>query len=1556
MAVSSESGEKLLTAIFLSSLMIFLGIAAATDALIDNNRTTLPEKETVNDVILHLSQLNKPGFQEGSVFTDTTLSAGGMHTCAILDNGSVSCWGRGSNGQLGNGETSNKGTPTLTSSLGIGRTAVAISSGAAHTCAILDNGDVSCWGDGVRGQLGNGGTSDKSTPTLTSSLGTGRTAVAISSGEYHTCAILDNGQVSCWGLNSDGQLGNGGTTDKNTPTLTSSLGPGRTAVAISSGYGHTCAILDNGSVSCWGRAYYGHLSVGGTALGNGETEPFPPPETSPTLTSSLGTGRTAVAISSGDDHTCAILDNGSVSCWGSNVFGELGNGGNSNKNTPTLTSSLGANRTAVSLSSGGYHTCAILDNGSVSCWGSGRYGTLGDGGTTDKNTSTLTNSLGTGRTAVAISSGEYHTCAILDNGSVSCWGLAGYRLGNGVFFGTFPPTLTSSLGSSRTAALSERDFDGDGTYTIFQAHSYLDIQEQSISSGGGHTCAILNNGSVSCWGEGVYGQLGNGRTTNMTTPTPIGNLGTNRTAVALSAGYYHTCAILDNGSVSCWGRGDNGQLGNGGTENSTLPVTTSSLGAGRTAVSLSSGASHTCALLDNGLISCWGFGDYGQMGNGGTTSTTVPTLTSSLGTGRTAIALSSGQDHTCALLDNGSVSCWGSSHTGQLGNGGSYSLTPTLTGSFGTGRTAVALSSGSFHTCAILDNGAVSCWGMGWHGQLGNGGAPFKQNTPVLVSSLGSGRTALAISAGFSHTCAILDNGLVSCWGAGTSQGGGGDYGQLGNGGSTGSAVPTLTSSLGTGRTAVALSSGVVHTCAVLDSGQVSCWGYGDPGQLGNGGTSNKRTPTPTSSLGTNRTVMMIDGDRDGDGVYDPADAFPADSIRSVKCDAGQYGRYICLDSPAGKYVPTSGSMYATEASRGYFVPSTGQSSQIACAAGTFQPDVGQTSCDDADAGFHVPNLAQTSQTACQPGTYQPLQGQPSCRYADAGYYVDQTAAVSQTACDAGTFNPNTGSSTSSACVDAEPGHYVPTQGQIKQTACAVGTYQPNSGRTSCDDADAGFHVPITAQASQTACPRGTYQPLQGQPSCDDADAGYYVDETAGTTQTACDAGTFNPNTGSSNSSACVDADPGHFVPAQGQANQTACAVGTYQPNSGRTSCDDAYPGYYVSDQAQTNQTACQFGTFQPLQGQASCDDADAGYYVDETAATSQNPCAIGTYQPTSGQVFCDDASPGHYVSSPGQSDQTACMPGTYQPRYRQASCEVADAGHYVNQTAQTSQMACEAGTYNPNEGGQSHLSCLLADVGHFVPLEALTDQIRCPVGTYADKEGSIGCKEAAPGYMVSSTASVSAVACPLGAYQPASGADACIPAERGFFVPITASTNQTPCPVGTTTLSEGSMNATSCLEDADSDGLANIVDDDDDNDGVVDDQDAFPLDASASKPGISTGLIGVMAGIGLATVGALAIRHRRMGDQQSPSGVDSGTDGVAHLVGEKIQPDLPPLDGAVAHFPVISSIPTPSVIENYTQLPHGGSYDQSTGETVYAHPDGRRWRMMPDGRFVQME
>ena len=429
--------------------------------------SALTDEESPMEVLVPLAQANVAGFQEGSIYTNTTLSSGSTHTCAILDNGSVSCWGDNYFGQLGDGTNTNRNAPILTDSLGTGRTAVSLSSGATHTCAILDNGSVSCWGGGSLGQLGNGGTSQINTPTLTSSLGNGRTAVALSSGEQHTCAILDNGSVSCWGYNVYGALGNGGTTDGvsgiNTPTLTSSLGTGRTAVALASGLYHTCAILDNGSVSCWG-------SGGDGALGNGKTSN----KLTPTLTSSFGVGRTAVALSSGHYQTCAILDNGSVSCWGANLYGALGNGGTSQNNTPTLINSLGTDRTAVALSShSGYHSCAILDNGSVSCWGKGNYGELGNGNLSNKLTPTLTSSLGVGRHAIAISTGNSHTCAILDNSSVSCWGSGiNGQLGNGETSDKLTPTLISSLGAGRMVSVSERDIDGDGVLNIFDSTPY----------------------------------------------------------------------------------------------------------------------------------------------------------------------------------------------------------------------------------------------------------------------------------------------------------------------------------------------------------------------------------------------------------------------------------------------------------------------------------------------------------------------------------------------------------------------------------------------------------------------------------------------------------------------------------------------------------------------------------------------------------------------------------------------------------------------------------------------------------------------------------------------------------------------------------------------------------------------------------------------------------------------------------------------------------------------------------------------------------------------------
>jgi len=1251
---------------------------------------SLEDEETPKEVIVSLNSTNIPGFQEGSIFTDTTLSSGDTHTCAILDDGSVSCWGRNDDGQLGDGTTTDKNTSTQTLSLGTGRTAVAISSGWSHNCAILDDGTVSCWGWNIYGQLGDGTTTDRNTPTQTSTLGTGRTAVAISSGGAHTCAILDDGSVSCWGYNNKGQLGDGTTTNRNTSTQTSSLGTGRTAVAISSGGYHTCAVLDDASVSCWGLNGDGQLGDG-TATDR----------STPTQTSSLGVGRTAVAISSRLWHTCAILDDGTVSCWGWNIYGQLGDGTNTNRNTPTQTSSLGTGRTAVAISSGDTHTCAILDDATVSCWGGNAYGGLGDGTTTLRTTPTQTSSLGTGRTAVAISSGNAHTCAILDDASVSCWGdnWKG-QLGDGTTTDRNRPTQTSSLGTAanpRTAALSERDFDGDGVLNIFDVHQNLAYSEITISSGVRHTCAILDDGSVSCWGRNSYGQLGDGTTTQRNTPTQTSSLGTGITAVAISSGEDHTCAILDDGSVSCWGANDAGGLGDGTTTNRNTPTQTSSLGTNRTAVAISSGRYHTCAILDDASVSCWGYNYYGQLGDGTNTDQSTPTQTSSLGTNRTAVAISSGDYHTCAILDDGTVSCWGK-NGGRLGDGTTTNRnTPTQTSSLGTGRTAVAISAGWWHTCALLDDGSVSCWGYNSNGQLGDG-TTTDRNTPTQTSNLGTNLTAVAISSGYKHTCAILDNASVSCWGWN-------DYGQLGDGTTTDRNTPTQTSNLGTNLTAVAISSRAFHTCAILDNASVSCWGWNYYGQLGDGTTTQKYTPTQTSTLGTTanpRTALLVDGDTDGDGTLDHFDDFPNNSVRSTACISGQYGRYVCVDAPAGKYVPSSSAMYATD-----------------CSAGTYQELTGQTSCDDADAGYYVPITSQTNQTDCAIGTYQANTGQSSCDDADAGYYVATTAQSSQIPCAMGTYQALTGQA---SCDDADAGFYVDQMAQTNQSECAIGTYQSLTGQASCIYADAGYYVSSTAQISQIPCSAGTYNPNTGSISssaCGDADAGYYVSTIAQSSQTACLAGNYQSLTGQTS---CDDADAGYYVSTIAQISQTACATGTYQANTGQSSCDDADAGYYVPTIAQISQTPCPIGTYQALTGQSSCDDADAGYYVSTIAQTSQITCAIGTYQALTGQSSCDDADAGYYVSTIAQSSQTACAIGTYQALPGQSSCEDADRGHYVGQSGQLSQIECLAGTYQPDVGQSS---CISASINFYVPLDGAIEQTACPNQTSTIEIGS---------------------------------------------------------------------------------------------------------------------------------------------------------------------------------------------------------------------------------------
>ncbi|MGB1845491.1 MAG: putative Ig domain-containing protein, partial [Candidatus Poseidoniaceae archaeon] len=258
------------------------------------------------------------------VYTNDRMAAGSYHTCAILDTGDLKCWGRDSSGQLGDGGTTNTDTnaPSATSiDLGTGRTAVAVSTSGETACAILDNGDLKCWGRGEWGNLGDGTTTDTNAPSSTAvDLGSGRTALAVAVGRKHTCAILDNGDLKCWGRDYYGQLGDGGTnTDTTEPSATAINFGTAKAVAVSAGWAHTCAILDTGNVKCWGDDSLGQL-------GNGGVQSYSDYSATP-VSVSLGSGRTAVAISVGDAHSCATLDNGDMKCWGSGQFGAVGDGG-----------------------------------------------------------------------------------------------------------------------------------------------------------------------------------------------------------------------------------------------------------------------------------------------------------------------------------------------------------------------------------------------------------------------------------------------------------------------------------------------------------------------------------------------------------------------------------------------------------------------------------------------------------------------------------------------------------------------------------------------------------------------------------------------------------------------------------------------------------------------------------------------------------------------------------------------------------------------------------------------------------------------------------------------------------------------------------------------------------------------------------------------------------------------------------------------------------------------------------------------------------------------------
>ena len=379
----------------------------------------------------------------------------------------------------------------------------------------------------------------------------------------------------------------------------------------------------------------------------------------------------------------------------------------------------------------------------------------------------------------------------------------------------------------------------------------------AVASGHLHTCALTSLGGVKCWGRNTTGQLGDGTGGHIGdfSAVAVDVVGLDTGVQAVAAGGFdavfegHNCALTTAGGVKCWGNNHFGQLGTATADLcadsdgeirapcSKTPIDVWGLGSG--VVDIAVGTWHSCAVTNAGGVKCWGSNHSGQLGDGTTTDSTTPVDV--VGLGAPAIAVSAGKGHTCALVTGGGVKCWGWNQSGQLGDGtggstGDFSAIPV--GVVGLEGGVVAIAAGSVHTCALTTAGNVKCWGWNAHGQLGDG-TTFDSTTPVDVVGLGSG--AVAVSGGIFHTCALTTAGGATCWGDNSA-------GQLGDGTTFDSTIPIGVSGLTSGVVAIS-AGGSGHTCA-LAAGGAKCWGSNVMGQLGDGTTTNRLTPVDVLGFG----------------------------------------------------------------------------------------------------------------------------------------------------------------------------------------------------------------------------------------------------------------------------------------------------------------------------------------------------------------------------------------------------------------------------------------------------------------------------------------------------------------------------------------------------------------------------------------------------------------------------------------------------------------------------------------------------------------------------------
>lgn len=615
-----------------------------------------------------------------------SLTAGGDVTCGVTSSGAAFCWGLNHYGELGDGSTTDRPTPVAVA----GRlTFASLTAGGFHTCGATTSGAVYCWGDNEFGQLGL-----NSIPPYSSAMpvavATGLRFASLTAGSAHTCGLTSAGAAYCWGLNTDGQLGDG-SNDASTANVHSTpvaVVGGLTFTSLTAGSDYTCGVTSSGAAYCWGANYYGQL-------GDGSMTVRPAPV-------AVAGGLTFANLTAGAYHTCGVTSGGAAYCWGSDGSGELGDGLGASETESHTPVAVAGGLTFVSVTAGYWHACGVTSGGGAYCWGQNQYGALGDGSTTDRS---VPLAVAGGVSFTSLTGGGNHTCGLTSGGAAYCWGY----------------NFLGQLGDGSTT---------DRTTPVAVAGG---LTFASLAAGYWYTCGVTSGGAAYCWGNDGASQLGDSSYIDRSTPVAVrGGL----TFASLAAGGEHACGVTSSGAAYCWGANNAGQLGDGSHDTLTLtsgfkPHTPVAVAGGLNFASLAAGWDHTCGVTSSGAAYCWGENLAGGLGAGlGFDFSPTPVAVAG---GLTFANLTGGEQHTCGVTSSGAAYCWGANPDGVLGDG-STAFDRSAPEAVAGGLTFARLTTGAQHTCGLTTGGAAYCWGANGYGQLGDG-LRMWHLTPVAVAN-----------------------------------------------------------------------------------------------------------------------------------------------------------------------------------------------------------------------------------------------------------------------------------------------------------------------------------------------------------------------------------------------------------------------------------------------------------------------------------------------------------------------------------------------------------------------------------------------------------------------------------------------------------------------------------------------------------------------------------------------------------------------------------------------------------------------------------------------------